>query len=78
MVAINDRTHRGADVKVVLYLESEPDQWSAEAIYDVAECFPDDPEGAALAIADLERCGEHIYRWPPTPTLRLRLVKFWP
>jgi hypothetical protein len=35
-------------VKVVLYLESEPDQWSAAAIYDVAECFPDRPEGCSL------------------------------
>jgi hypothetical protein len=63
-------------MKLVLYSESEPGQWSAEAICDLAECFPDDPEGAALAIADLERCGEHIYQRPRTPILRL--VKFWP
>jgi hypothetical protein len=31
-----------ADVKVVLYFESEPGQWLAYGIYDVAECFPDD------------------------------------
>jgi hypothetical protein len=40
-------------MKVMLYSGSAPDQWSAEAICDVAECFPDDPKGAAAAIADL-------------------------
>ena len=63
-------------MNVMLYSGSAPGQWSAEAICDVADCFPNDPEGAAAAIADLERCGEHIYRRPPTPILRL--VKFWP
>jgi hypothetical protein len=61
-------------MKVILYSESAADQWLVEAICDVAECFPDDPESTAAAIADLERCGEHITRAKPI----FRLIKLWP
>jgi hypothetical protein len=69
-------------MKVSIYSQSYGSQsWDFEAECDVAECFPDDPESAAVAICDLERKGEHItgggaaplfrlVRWEPTPTER--------
>lgn len=61
--------------KLQVNILKSADGIAVEGAVPLAECFPDDPDGYAVAVADLMRIGEHRGGGGAAPEYHLKLAE---